>query len=94
MKTICAGQNLEVRDMITVFRQKHQLLLQVKERVWPILRDEGMVVEEAEDDEDDVEEEKVDEKGVVLAAADVAAANLFTEKSGTEWTVTDGLDVR
>lgn len=69
--------------------------LKVKHWVWPTLRDEGMVVEEAEDEDDemDVENEKFDEKqGNIHPPTTVEIVN---EKPGAEWVPrSDGLDVR
>lgn len=68
--------------------------LRVKEESWPILRDEGMVVEEAADDEeptDDSENEKFDEKEVLRLQDE---AHIHHIKHQEAWSQDETLDIR
>lgn len=52
---ISSGQNLEVRQLHSVYsflRLRTYLSIQVKDRTWAILREQGAIIEEAIEDED------------------------------------------
>lgn len=85
IKNISAGQNLEVCcsifELLQLFDVASWVSLQVKDRTWDILREQGAMIEEAADDDDDTEEEgageprSFDEK-VLAADAPLSGVNL------------------
>jgi hypothetical protein len=60
--------------------------VQVKDQTWLILREEGMVVEEALDDEDDGHDTDYDEKNGIVEKISAGAQAAQEEKGSGPWT--------